>query len=127
MLYYVQGGEKVKERLLKIRKEQNLTQDEFAGKLGLSKNYIWQIEKGERNPSDRTIKDVCRTFRVNYDWLVDGIGDMYQDDDGDAQAIIDSVLQGENEFARKTLLAFAKMSEEQWELIKDLVNKLKSE
>lgn len=127
MLYYVQGGEKVKERLLKIRKEQNLTQDEFAEKLGLSKNYIWQIEKGERNPSDRTIKDVCRTFRVNYDWLVDGIGDMYQDDDGDAQAIIDSVLQGENEFARKTLLAFAKMSEEQWELIKDLVNKLKSE
>lgn len=127
MLYCVQGGEKVKERLLKIRKEQNLTQDEFAEKLGLSKNYIWQIEKGERNPSDRTIKDVCRTFRVNYDWLVDGIGDMYQDDDGDAQAIIDSVLQGENEFARKTLLAFAKMSEEQWELIKDLVNKLKSE
>lgn len=117
----------MKERLLKIRKEQKLTQDEFAEKLGLSKNYIWQIEKGERNPSDRTIKDVCRTFRVNYDWLVDGIGDMYQDDDGDAQAIIDSVLQGENEFARKTLLAFAKMSEEQWELIKDLVNKLKSE
>lgn len=117
----------MKERLLQIRKEQNLTQDEFAEKLGLSKNYIWQIEKGERNPSDRTIKDVCRTFRVNYDWLVDGIGEMYQDDDGDAQAIIDSVLQGENEFARKTLLAFAKMSEEQWELIKDLVNQLKSE
>lgn len=123
----LKGGDKVKERLLQIRKEQNLTQDEFAEKLGLSKNYIWQIEKGERNPSDRTIKDVCRTFRVNYDWLVDGIGEMYQDDDGDAQAIIDSVLQGENEFARKTLLAFAKMSEEQWELIKDLVNQLKSE
>lgn len=117
----------MKERIRKIRKNANLTQDEFASKVNLTKNYISLVENGSRNLADRTIADICRIFRVNYEWLVDGTGEMYQDDDSDAQAIIDSVMTGDNEFARKTLLAFAKMSEEQWELIKDLVNKLKSE
>lgn len=117
----------MKERIRLIRKNANLTQEEFANKINLTKNYISLVENGSRTMADRTIADICRTFRVNYDWLVDGIGEMYQDDDGDAQAIIDSVLQGENEFARKTLLAFAKMSEEQWELIRDLVKQLESE
>lgn len=122
-----EGGDILKDRIRLIRKNANLTQDEFANKINLTKNYISLVENGSRTMADRTIADICRKFKVNYDWLVDGIGEMYQDDDGDAQAIIDSVLQGENEFARKTLLAFAKMSEEQWELIKDLVNQLKSE
>lgn len=116
----------MKDRILQVRKDRKLTQDTFADKLGLSKNFIWQIEKGERKPSERTVADICRIFKVNYQWLVNGIGEMYQDDDGDAQAIIDSVMTGDNEFAKKTLVAFAKMSEEQWEVIRDLIKNIES-
>lgn len=116
----------MKDRILQVRKDRKLTQDTFAEKLGLSKNFIWQIEKGERKPSERTVADICRIFKVNYQWLVNGIGDMYQDDDSDAQAIIDGVMTGDNEFAKKTLVAFAKMSEEQWELIRKLIKEIES-
>ena len=101
-----------------------MTQDEFADKIGLSKNFVWMIEKGERTPSERTIKDICREFKVNYDWLVNGTGDMFQDDDSDAQAIVDSVMTGDNDFAKKTLVKFSRLSEERWRQLQEILEEL---
>ena len=111
-------------RIQQIRKTAKMTQDEFADKIGLSKNFVWMIEKGERTPSERTIKDICREFKVNYDWLVNGIGDMFQDDDSDAQAIVDSVMTGDNDFAKKTLVKFARLSEERWRQLQEILEEL---
>ena len=111
-------------RIQQIRKTVKMTQDEFADKIGLSKNFVWMIEKGERIPSERTIKDICREFKVNYDWLVNGTGDMFQDDDSDAQAIVDSVMSGENDFAKKTLVKFARLSEDRWRQIQEILSEL---
>lgn len=66
----------MKERIAELRKSLNLTQDEFAKKLGLSRNYIWMIEKGERIPPDRTISDICRIFGISEDWLRYGLEPM---------------------------------------------------
>lgn len=111
-------------RIQQIRKTAKMTQDEFADKIGLSKNFVWMIEKGERTPSERTIKDICREFKVNYDWLVNGTGDMFQDDDSDAQAIVDSVMTGDNDFAKKTLVKFARLSEERWRQLQEILKEL---
>ena len=111
-------------RIQKIRKTAKMTQDEFSDKIGLSKNFVWMIEKGERTPSERTIKDICREFKVNYDWLVNGTGDMFQDDDSDAQAIVDSVMTGDNDFAKKTLVKFARLSEERWRQLQEILEEL---
>lgn len=111
-------------RIQQIRKTAKMTQDEFADKIGLSKNFVWMIEKGERTPSERTIKDICREFKVNYDWLVNGTGDMFQDDDSDAQAIVDSVMTGDNDFAKKTLVKFARLSEERWKQLQEILEEL---
>lgn len=113
-------------RIQQIRKTARMTQDEFADKIGLSKNFVWMIEKGERTPSERTIKDICREFKVNYDWLVNGTGDMFQDDDSDAQAIVDSVMAGDNDFAKKTLVKFARLSEERWKQLQEILAELEN-
>lgn len=63
-------------RIRKIRKKYQLTQDAFANKLSLTRNYISLIEKGDRTPSDRTISDICREFNVNESWLRTGNGQM---------------------------------------------------
>lgn len=55
----------------------NLTQKDFADKFELSENYVWMIEKGTRIPADRTIRDICREFGVNEDWLRSGNGDPF--------------------------------------------------
>lgn len=114
-------------RIQQIRKTVGMTQDEFAEKIGLSKNFVWMIEKGERIPSERTIKDICRTFKVNYTWLVHGSGEMFEDDDGDAQAIIDAALNGQCQFARDTLVKFAKMDTKYWEMLAEIIEQLKKE
>ena len=113
-------------RIQQIRKTAKMTQDEFADKIGLSKNFVWMIEKGERTPSERTIKDICREFKVIYDWLVNGTGDMFQSDDSDAQAIVDSVMTGDNEFAKKILVKFAKLSDEHWKQLQEILAELEN-
>lgn len=62
----------MKDRILKIRKDNKLTQDAFAERLNLSKNFVWMLEKGDRAPSDRTILDICREFNINEEWLRSG-------------------------------------------------------
>ena len=82
------------DRILKIRKDQKLTQDAFAEKLNLSKNYIWQMEKAERVPSDRTILDICRVFNVNEKWLRNGEGSMYLPPEDEEAAYVSDLLAG---------------------------------
>lgn len=111
-------------RFKELRKELKLTQAEFAEKMGLSRSYINMIEMGTKTPAERTIKDICRMYNVNYKWLVNGIGEMFTENDSDAQAIVDSVMSGDNEFAKKILVKFARLSEERWKQIEEILNEL---
>lgn len=65
------------ERIRKLRKSQGMTQEEFANILGLSRNFISQVESGAKKPSNRTKNDICREFSVSEEWLETGNGDMY--------------------------------------------------
>lgn len=63
----------MKDRIRELRKDHlQMTQQSFADRLGFSQNFIWQIEKGDRTPSDRTISDICREFGVREEWLRTG-------------------------------------------------------
>ena len=83
-------------RIIQLRKSLDLTQADFADRLGLSRNYIWMIEKGERVPADRTIGDICREFGVNRVWLETGVGDPFQPKDKreELKAVFADVLSG---------------------------------
>ena len=47
-----------------IRKSNDLTQEEFAEKLGVKSNYISMIQRGERTPSLDLLADISDTFNV---------------------------------------------------------------
>lgn len=65
------------ERIKQVRLAAGLTQQQFADKVGLSRNFIAVIETSDRKPSDRTISDICRIFGVSLAWLQYGEGEMY--------------------------------------------------
>lgn len=67
----------ISSRILQIRKTMGLSQAAFGKKINLSQNFIWAVENGQRDPSDRTISDICREFNVNEAWLRTGEGEMY--------------------------------------------------
>lgn len=68
----------LKERIKKIRKELDLTQQKFADKLGVKRNTIAMYEMGKTLPSKQTITSICREFNVNEEWLINGVGEMFK-------------------------------------------------
>lgn len=63
-------------RIGEVRKSLGLNQQEFASRIGLTRNYVSLIETGGRTPSERTVSDICREFNVNEKWLRTGEGSM---------------------------------------------------
>lgn len=68
--------QEMKDRIVSIRKESGLTQEEFGKELNLSQNYVWMLESGKRAPSARTIIDLCKKFQISEEWLRTGEGEM---------------------------------------------------
>ena len=64
------------ERIRKLRKTLELTQQEFGKRIGMKRNSIALIEGG-RNTSEQTIFAICREFNVNEEWLRTGNGKMF--------------------------------------------------
>lgn len=105
----------MKTRIAELRKSLNLTQDEFAKKLGLSRNYIWMIEKGERIPPDRTISDICRIFDIQEDWLRHGLEPMRaaKSREEEIAELVGSALTGSNEFKRAVIKMICSRTDEE--------------
>ncbi len=117
------------ERIKHLRKEYlHLSQSAFGDKLGVSRDVINNIENNRlANPEQKEpiYKLICKEFKVSYEWLIYGIEPMEDDVDGEAMAIVDNVMTGDNEFAKKVLVAFAKRSEEEWKIIERLIDDIK--
>ena len=60
------------ERIKVIRRTLELTQQEFADKLGIARNNIAGYETSKRSPSDAVISLICTKFNVNENWLRTG-------------------------------------------------------
>lgn len=116
------------ERIEAVRKAQGLTQEQFAEKINLSRNYLWMLENGSRVPSDRTIKDICDKFGVNELWLRTGEGVMLRAQAPKKQKIMDfasTVARDDDEAFRKRFLTMlSDLSPEDWELLERMAEKL---
>lgn len=96
-------------RIIQIRKENKLSQEQFAKKIGLSRNFINQVETNKKNISDRTINDICREFSINEEWLRTGKGDMYKIPEDETAMIVSDLLIKENNPLYDIILGIAKV------------------
>lgn len=56
--------------LKKIRKDKNITQAELSRNTKINLGHITHIEKGERNPSYKALKNICKFLKVPYTLLM---------------------------------------------------------
>lgn len=123
----------MKERIAELRKSLNLTQDEFAKKLGLSRNYIWMIEKGERIPPDRTISDICRIFSINEDWLRYGLLPirLERSQEEEIGAMVSAALGGDANFTQSVVKMICSRTPEELKVLEkalsDIYENIKKE
>ena len=57
------------ERLKKLRKALQMTQQEFANNIGIARGNIAAYEVAKNSPSDAVISLICTKFGVNEEWL----------------------------------------------------------
>lgn len=121
------GVNTLNERIKKLRKELNLTQREFAAKIGMKQNSIAIIESG-RNTSDQTIMAICREFNVREEWLRSGAGDMFIQMTRDERiaAWVGETLSTESDtFQKRFISMLSKLSESDWEVLERMVEEMK--
>ncbi len=68
----------MRNRIKKIRREADLTQQEFADRLGVKRGTIANYELGRNIPIDAVISLICREFEINEEWLRTGKGTKEQ-------------------------------------------------
>lgn len=114
------------ERLKKLRKTLDLTQQEFADKIGIKRNTMAQYEIGRNEPIDAVIISICREFNVNESWLRSGEGEMFNSSDDEYIAIIDRIMASENKFAKNIFKTFAAFDEADWNALNKMIEKYNS-
>ena len=114
---------------LKERYGRKITQQEIADKLGLSQNFIWQIENGDRTPSDRTISDICREFNVNEVWLRTGEGEPFKEESREEQIMrfATETVKGSEAFRKAFVSMLAKMDADDWKTLANIFDSLADE
>lgn len=59
------------DKLVELRNKRNLTQEQFAKAIGLSRSAISMYESGKREPNFETLELLADFFNVNMDYLLD--------------------------------------------------------
>ena len=117
----------ISERIAFLIKNQDLTQAKFADLLHLTQAYVSRICSGAKQPSDRTISDICRVFSVSEAWLRDGVGEMYvrRSANEELAILVNDLMSGADESFRKRFVSLLlALPPESWAAIEDFAKKL---
>ncbi len=123
----------MKERLKKLRKNLDLTQQAFADKIGMKQNTIAQYEMGRTTPSDAIVFSICREFGVNEKWLRNGEGEMFIKSTPYDKAynrfgyIMENSSPSKKAALSILLELLYSVPDDQWDMIMDQYNEIKKE
>lgn len=113
------------ERIKLVRKENKLTQVMLGEVIGISGAGVGKIETNVSQPTEAAIKLICATYHVEYLWLTEGVGPMMESMTTDA--LVEKYMAGESPVAISIMKAFAKLPDEEWIKLRDLIDRVKRE
>jgi len=117
----------MKERIKQIRKHYKVTQQEFAEKIGVSRTFVSQVEADMNIFSDRTLKDICRIFHINEEWLKTGNGEMLSPRTKNQQIaeFLNEVMEEKDEsFKKQFVNSLASLDFDDWLKIEEILKKI---
>jgi len=97
-------------RIKKLRKALDLTQQEFADKIGMKRNTVANYETDRNEPSNSVVSLICREFNVNETWLRTGEGEMFNKP---PDTLADKLAQeyGLDDLGRQIMAAYLNLNE----------------
>lgn len=117
------------ERINRIIQELKIKKSDFAEKLNISQAFVSQICSGVREPSDRTISDICRVFNVNRRYLEQGEEPMFLPELDPDTDFINALLENSDspfvDVIRKILRVYVELPTEDQKKFDSFVDNLK--
>ena len=120
----------ISERIAFLIKDQHETRTSFAEKINLSQPFVSGLCSGAKQPSDRTISDICRVFGVSEAWLRDGEGEMYVKRSANEELAIlvnDLMSDADESFRKRFVAALLELPPEFWPDFEAFLKKLQKE
>lgn len=113
-------------RIKTIRTTANLTQQEFADKLGIKRGTIANYELGRNEPIDAVIRMICQEFGISEKWLRTGKGDMRipRNRDEEIADMVGKALSGDNEFKKSVIRMICTRSESELDALEKMLTQL---
>ena len=115
------------ERIKKLRRNLDLTQQEFAEKIGIKRNSLANYETGRNTPIDAILISICREFNVSEELLRTGEGDMFlpADRNADIARLTKQLLNEESDsFKNRLISILSNLTVEEWEFLEKKAKEL---
>lgn len=114
------------ERIKRLRSKLEMTQQEFADRLGIKRGTLANYEIGRNEPIDAVISLMCKEFHVNEIWLRTGEGgddNMFTKVNEEDRFSINlgKLSRTENQMARNMLNAIAEADPEKLKHIEEFM------
>lgn len=119
----------MRDRINFIIQKLDISKSKFAERLNVSQAFVSQMTSGVREPSDRTITDICREFGCNEVWLRTGKGDPFKEQTREEEIMRFAVRtnKGSDEFRKALVAMLAKLDDEDWDALGRIADKLLEE
>ena len=117
----------ISERIAFLIKDQHETRTSFAEKINLSQPFVSGLCSGAKQPSDRTISDICRVFSVSEAWLREGVGEMYVRRSANEELAIlvnDLMSDADESFRKRFVTALLELPPDLWSAFEKFVKGL---
>ena len=117
------------ERLKKLRKELDMTQQEFAEGIGMKRNTMATYESGRNEPIDAVISLICTKYNVNENWLRTGEGEMFVEmsyDDEIAQFVGQVMGEEDDSFKKRLISGLAALDDNGWKVLEDFLDSIQT-
>lgn len=113
----------INERIAWCVKDSGLTKTAFAERINVSQQHVSRLAKNG-TPSDRTIADICREFKISEVWLRTGKGDPHIEVDEDAEFIkvCEEINVSDDDLIKRIIKAYWYMDENEKAAIRKLID-----
>lgn len=115
------------ERINYLIKSLGMKKTAFAEKLNVSQAFVSQLCSGVKQPSERTIQDICTKFNVNENWLRTGNGEMFirlSRNDEIAKFVGELMKDEEDSFKNRLIAGLAALDDTGWEVLETFLNSI---
>ena len=115
------------ERINYLIKSLGMKKTAFAEKLNVSQAFVSQLCSGVKQPSERTIQDICTKFNVNENWLRTGNGEMFirlSRNDEIAKFVGELMKEEEYSFKNRLIAGLAALDDTGWEVLETFLNSI---